>query len=1220
VPELGEDDLEATPQSQRADRAEAVATLIALLWVSTAAIVFAIYGGNISLVGFLAIAPFIAAAFARPSRVLIVGLLASFFALVISTPPHSYGGLNHTLRVVSQLAATAVAMWISYLRGQRNVQLWTARSETRNERRRRVAAETAQRMQAMARALTTAADPAQVADAVFAALRDELHVDAATFALIGDRGRLHTLRRFGYGPDEPVDAVLPVLQPGGPVLGDNIALFAESLPDLRRLRPDIYAALETNRFRALAVVPLVVSDHTIGAVIVHWDDDREIADPDQSFLFTITGAAAQAVERARLTLTEFVNLERGQHLHQLSSALAAATTPGDVAHAAIAGGRRALGAQSAVVRVPAPGERALTCLASSGHPSLLSRGVVPVDDSHSGSCFSAGRTVVTTIDAEGKTPDDVAAEIAPRALSTLGEPVTIVTEPLIGSVGPLGVLSLAFVTQSELGEPDLRFLSTLAGLTAQALERAQVFEHEREALRAAEAGRERLSLLSEVTRLLSSSLEPTTVIKRTMSLVEGRLADSCIVQVPGDGGLVRLDVRETSASERPRADRRRARELVPFDSDAPSAVAYRTGRTQLAPLHPDGDGADSQVAATALAVPLTANAEVIGVMTFIDGPGRLFEPDDVSLATEVASRAGVALSNATRFQREHVVAEVLQRAVLPDSLPAVDGLQLDAEYRAGVAGTYAGGDWYDVFELGEDSVFFSVGDVMGKGAAAAALMGQVRSAIRAYAVSGLSPTEVLSSLDRLFDVLIEDRVATAVVGTLTPSTGRVVLSNAGHPPPLVVRADGSATFCPMQRSLLIAAGLSGAPRPRDELVLDRGDSLLMYSDGLIERRGEVITEGMERLAATATVIARDGWPARPAAILASMLSTEDRTDDVVVLYLSYTGVPDGRLSGQPVGRSRDGMSTLHLEPVVESTPTARHWIAAHLRDLPAEVTGYAALLTSELVTNAVLHAATPMCVTLHILPDRIRVDVADGNPAFPSLKEYGREAATGRGLTLFNTLASDWGVQAVDGGKIVWFELPVDFPVSPASVSDGSFRFDLAGITHPDLHGATDLSPDVAVRLIGIPVGLMQKSSEEYEALFRELRLMKERSDSSAGAPVLPERLAVLVTEIGTRFSGLGPGLDEMWQRAVDDKVDHFDWTLVLPQSALVACEFYDALLDEADEVGLSQRVLTLPASPTSVAVRRWFLSELIGQLHGKAPVAWSESRFHTELHTVSPR
>ena len=361
-------------------------------------------------------------------------------------------------------------------------------------------------------------------------------------------------------------------------------------------------------------------------------------------------------------------------------------------------------------------------------------------------------------------------------------------------------------------------------------------------------------------------------------------------------------------------------------------------------------------------------------------------------------------------------------------------------------------------------------------------------------------------------------------------------------------------------------------------------------------------------------------PIDPRSAFASMLGTEDRVDDVVVLCLNVTGAPEEGLAAGPMGTTTGGMSTLKLDPVVESTPVARHWIAAHLHDLPSEVTGYAALLTSELVTNAVLHAATPLSITLHILPDRIRVDVADGNPSFPALKEYGRDAATGRGLTLFNSLASNWGVQAVVGGKIVWFELPVDFPVSPSSVSDGSFRFDLTGMTQGGLLGESDESPDIGVRLIGIPVALLQKSSEEYEALFRELRLMKERSDSSPRAPALPERLSVLISEIGTRFNGLGPGMDEMWQGAVDDNVEVFDWTLVLPQSAVVACEFYDAMLDEADEFGLSQRLLTLPASPTSVAVRRWFLSELIGQLHGKAPVAWSDSRYHAELPTASTR
>jgi hypothetical protein len=261
-----------------------------------------------------------------------------------------------------------------------------------------------------------------------------------------------------------------------------------------------------------------------------------------------------------------------------------------------------------------------------------------------------------------------------------------------------------------------------------------------------------------------------------------------------------------------------------------------------------------------------------------------------------------------------------------------------------------------------------------------------------------------------------------------------------------------------------------------------------------------------------------------------------------------------------------------------------------------------------------------MCVTLHILPDRIRVDVADGNPSFPAIKEYGRDAATGRGLTLFNTLSSNWGVQAVEGGKIVWFEVAVDFPVAPRNVSDGSFRFDLMGLTHPDLHGEQPEAPIVSVRLNGIPVQLLQKASEEYEALFRELRLMKERADSTPGAPWLPERLSVLVSETGTRFNRLGPGMDDMWQGAVDEKVEFFDWTLELPQSAVVACEFYDAMLDEADEFGLSARLLTLPASATSVAVRRWFLSELVGQLHGRAPVAWSDSRFQADLQAVPTR
>jgi GAF domain-containing protein len=1201
---------------------------VGLLWVSIVAVIDAIYGGKFGLIGFLAIGPYIAAAFAGPRRTTLVGFFATFFALVLSTPPRQYDQLNHVLRVVFLAASSGVAIWISSLRVQRNRQLWSARTETRIERRRRVAAETTQSMQALARALTTSADPAQVADAVFGALRDELHVDAAAFATTNDRGVLCVHRRFGYEPGRSEAAWLAAMEPDGEmrqVLFEPSAFFADPMDEQRHAYPDTAALMDTSRFASLAVVPLVVSGRAVGAVLVLWVEPRSITEADKSFLFTITGAAAQAVERARLTLTEFSNLERSQHLHHLSSALAAATTPVDVAREAIAGVRRALGAQSAACRVPTAGGRMLQCLASSGRPPLLSPGPVPVAHTPSGSTFMTGRTVITTQGAADIAADR-APEIVPGSVTEWGEPVTLVTEALMGSAGSLGVLILAFVGRPEPSEPELRYLSTLAGLTAQALERAQLFEQERQALRAAEAGRERLSLLSDVTKLLSSSLDPTTVIQRTTNLVVGRVADACVVQVPGDNGLQRLNVRGGGVVASGAVRALIGPDNIPFDSDAPAAIAYRTGRTQLAPIASWAEGGDGPAGrngpASALAVPFAANGEVIGVMTFFDGPGRQFEPDDVSLATEVASRTGVALSNATRFQREHVVAEVLQRAVLPDFLPTIEGLQFDAEYRAGAAGTYVGGDWYDVFQLDDEHVFFSVGDVMGKGAAAAALMGQVRSAIRAYAVTGQSPSEVLSSLDHLFDALFEDRVVTVVVGTIDPKAGKVEIANAGHPSPLLVHADGRATFTSSQSSLLIAAGLGGPERPAEVLSLHPGDSLVMYSDGLIERRSELITVGMQRLAAAATAVARGGWPMHAAAELATRLGDDERADDVVVLalrYLGLTGKVGARDGGKDreslhMGTGRDGMTTLRLEPVVESTPVARHWVTEQLENVPVEVRECAALLTSELVTNAVLHAATPFTVTLHLMADRIRVDVADGNPIAPSLKEYATDAATGRGLTLFNTLASNWGVQPVLGGKIVWFEIPVDYSVTPPRVSDGVFRFDLIGFAQAESLQHETTRVRVPVELLGIPVALLQKASEEYEALFRELRLMKEHADANSSSGRLPERLSVLLAEIGTRFNGFGPGVDDSWQDIVNSGAKTADWHLELPETAVKACEFYGAMLDEADEFGHLAQLLTLPASPTSVAVRRWFMAELAAQLQGHAPTPWAESQIHREL------
>ncbi len=309
-----EDPAETAPPR---DRTELVALVVAVLWVSIVALVDAIYGGKFGLIGFLAIGPFIAAAFAGPRRTALVGLYATAFSLILSTPPRQYDQLNHFLRVFSLVASSGVATWISYLRTQRNQQLWSARTETRIERRRRVAAETAQSMQALARALTTSADPAQVADAVFGALRDELSVDAAAFATTDERGVLCVHQRFGYEDGESEGVLVEAMEPEGElaqVVAQRQGVFADSIDEHSVERPMVTASVRASRFRSFAVVPLVVSDHAVGAVVVQWVKRRSITEGDKRFLFTITGAAAQAVERARLTLTEFINLERSQQL------------------------------------------------------------------------------------------------------------------------------------------------------------------------------------------------------------------------------------------------------------------------------------------------------------------------------------------------------------------------------------------------------------------------------------------------------------------------------------------------------------------------------------------------------------------------------------------------------------------------------------------------------------------------------------------------------------------------------------------------------------------------------------------------------------------------------------------------------------------------------------------------------------------------------------------
>ncbi|HWI22940.1 MAG TPA: SpoIIE family protein phosphatase [Baekduia sp.] len=237
----------------------------------------------------------------------------------------------------------------------------------------------------------------------------------------------------------------------------------------------------------------------------------------------------------------------------------------------------------------------------------------------------------------------------------------------------------------------------------------------------------------------------------------------------------------------------------------------------------------------------------------------------------------------TAQQREHEVALELQRSLLAGDLPSVANLQLDVAYRASVFGQEAGGDWYDAFWLVEgETVALVVGDIVGRGIGAAAAMGQLRSAVRALALTGLDPSSLLEALDRYARRHQVGQMATVVYAEFTVQTGNVRYACAGHPPPLIVSAGGASRFAWNARSVPLDAAPSPRPRGQDVFELQPGDTLLLYTDGLIEHRAAPIAKGMAQLAERASEL-RDRPIAELTGSIVDGLRNEDQPDDVCLL-------------------------------------------------------------------------------------------------------------------------------------------------------------------------------------------------------------------------------------------------------------------------------------------------------------------------------------------------
>ena len=282
-----------------------------------------------------------------------------------------------------------------------------------------------------------------------------------------------------------------------------------------------------------------------------------------------------------------------------------------------------------------------------------------------------------------------------------------------------------------------------------------------------------------------------------------------------------------------------------------------------------------------MASPLVVKGKVAGVVEVGSTGARRFTLEDESLLMLMADRAGLAIEHARAYERELSNVEMLQRSLLPERLPDIKGIQVAAVYMPG--GADVGGDWYDAIPLDGGRVGVAMGDVVGHGIGAASLMGQLRHAMRAYAVEGHSPAGVLDRLAKLVRGLDGGQMATLLYLVMEPDHGTVRFANAGHVPPLVIDPDGDAHY--LESAHNPPLGVFDSPdHIETTMELTPGSTIVLYTDGLVEERGVSIDQGLEalRLAASQDACHPDELCER---LVESMLAIHPANDDIAVLAL-----------------------------------------------------------------------------------------------------------------------------------------------------------------------------------------------------------------------------------------------------------------------------------------------------------------------------------------------
>lgn len=592
----------------------------------------------------------------------------------------------------------------------------------------------------------------------------------------------------------------------------------------------------------------------------------------------------------------------------------------------------------------------------------------------------------------------------------------------------LGVMALSCSRRGAFPDGDLDFLLTLGRQCAQALDRGRLFA-------AQQASGRRLSFLAMASARLAESLDYRETLDAVANLAVPAVADWCSVHLLDGAGrpqLVAMHHREPELHEL----LARLFELYPPQADRGAGIGQALGEVRTVHHRRFSEEGLRAIArddwhlsalrqlmlGSAVLVPLVVSGKVLGVLTVSREQPDAYTDDDVRLVEDLATRMATAVDNAVRYRQERDTALMLQRSLLPTALPTLPGMQVAHRYLPGTAGAEVGGDFYDVLALPGGQVGLVIGDVMGRGVAAAAVMGQLRAAVRAYAMVEQRPSVLLQLVDAAASSLQQTSITTCLYGVFDPQRRTLRLASAGHLPLLMLHRDGGGEFIEVEPGPPL--GVAGQAPPEVEVDVPDGAVLLLYTDGLVEGRAQPVETGLLAL--------RNAVAESPSLDVEALcdellraLGRDTQPDDDSALLVVATG-------SRPQDASPDDDVHLHLAGHLAEVARARRLAGewAQVNGVDADDTE---LVVTELVTNALRHGGPGVDLWLRQLDGGgIRLEVVDGrSETAPALQRPDDDAEGGRGLVIVQALADRWGTERLAAGKSVWCEIG-----APARPSD----------------------------------------------------------------------------------------------------------------------------------------------------------------------------------------